>query len=311
MEMLDRGKTEEGLSILEEATKLDPRNAEYAIRAGQVHFQQGNYEQARDLAYPWTRKRRSDPRAWQLYGNSLDLLGNAALALDAYNAGIKKHPRAGFLYMEKGIVAWEQGDQGSALTYWETGIAQQPGFSGNYYWASKGFAVTQNYLWAAIFGELFLNLERGTERTEEISRLLYETYQAAIVGNADSLKVIDFMPEVTGTEFDRRFEETFDRSYLPGNAPVSMAQLHSTRNLFLSHWFEESHRYYPNALFEWQRKLQMDGRLEAYDYWLFFDGDQEEFAAWQSTHREALAEFEEWFTWNKLTVDYKSWPARK
>lgn len=318
MELVSKAQFSEGADLLEQAAKLDPRNSDYAIRAGQIRFDLGDYERAKALAYPWTQRRRSDPRAWQLYGNSLDLMGHPDLAMDAYNDGIKKFPRSGFLYMEKGIVAWHKEDITAAQTYFEAGIRAQSEYAGNYYWAAKAFAGTEERLWAVIYGELFLNMERGTERTKEISALLYATYADAIGWTEDSVTVMKFSAYAKEKAaiapgkscFESQFETTFDRSWLPGKAPVSIGQLHRTRDLFLSNWFEASHRKYPNALFSWLRELQLEGRLEAYNYWLFFDGNEAEFAAWQADHAGDLLTFEEWFAWNKMPILLKNWPKR-
>ena len=312
MEEIAHGNLEAGAVLLERAVRLDPKQPEYAVQAGQARFQLGEYAAAGSLIKPWLFNPNADPRVFQLYGNCMDLQDHPDSAALYYQLGIDRFPRAGILYMEYGIVLQQEGAIAAAQELWEAGIEKQPEFSGNYYWATKSLAQRKDRLWALQYGELFLNLERGTERTNEISQLLYQTYLDAIQWDADSNLVIAFseqqhqetIPRLR--EFGKRVDREFSYCVLPTRGAMSLHKLHQARFLFISRWYGGYHRAYPNALFHWLSVLQKKGKMEAYDYWLFFDGNPEEFAQWEAQYANQYQEFEDWFAWHKFPISKRN-----
>ena len=68
-----------------------------------------------------------------------------------------------------------------AIPYYEKGIEMAPEYPSNYYRLARIYCNSENEIWGVIYGEIFMNLERNTQRTREISALLYQTYQKALV----------------------------------------------------------------------------------------------------------------------------------
>jgi hypothetical protein len=68
--------------------------------------------------------------------------------------------------------------------------------------------------------------------------------------------------------------------------------------------YQESH---PNILFDYQQKIADAGHLEAYNYWVFSQGDSEMFNTWQKSNKKKWDNFLQWFTENgmKLSADYR------
>src|SRR5690606_10686824 len=107
-------------------------------------------------------------------------------AIQVYEDGLKKFPLSGKLYLERGTMELKREDLDAALKYYEMGIKVDPNFPSNYYWASRIYSYTTETVWTLIYGELFMNLERNTKRTAEISKLLYDTYVESIQIDSDT-----------------------------------------------------------------------------------------------------------------------------
>ncbi len=71
-------------------------------------------------------------------------------------------------------------DYNKALTYFEKGIEVAPNYSSNYYWCARLYCNSTEEVWGMIYGEIFMNLERNSKRTAEISKLLFDTYKKEI-----------------------------------------------------------------------------------------------------------------------------------
>ena len=93
-----------------------------------------------------------------------------------YKAGLKKFPKSGVLYSEYGDMLTQYDNTHGAIVQWEKGISADPNYSSNYYYAAKYYADPTNVLWSSIYGEIFVNLESLTKRTEEIKTLLLKDY---------------------------------------------------------------------------------------------------------------------------------------
>ena len=53
-----------------------------------------------------------------------------------------------------------------ALNYYEKGIEIDPKFPSNYYRAALLYDYSDHEIWGLIYGELFMDLEPNTKRTE-------------------------------------------------------------------------------------------------------------------------------------------------
>ena len=66
----------------------------------------------------------------------------------------------------------------------------------NYYRAARIYCVTNEELWGMLYGEIFMNLERGSNRTAEISKLLYDTYKREIKFTSDTSYSVSFASSI-------------------------------------------------------------------------------------------------------------------
>ena len=96
-----------------------------------------------------------------------------------------------------GNVHWGKEEYGKALSYYEKGIEVDPKFSSNYYRATLIYCGSSEKLWGLIYGEVFMNIERNSKRTAEISKLLYDTYKKEIKITDETSMTCSFCQQMT------------------------------------------------------------------------------------------------------------------
>nr|GFC49048.1 hypothetical protein [Tanacetum cinerariifolium] len=159
IKLMDEGKLDESIALLQEARRLDPARSTYSYELSYAYYQQKKYSQAIELAEPLLKLPDANDRTFELLGNIYDNNGNAAKAIDTYEAGLRKFPKSGRLQLELGIM----------------------------YMGDKNEEV-----WGMLYGELFMNLERNSTRTAEISKLLYDTYKSQITFKGHDTTAVSF-----------------------------------------------------------------------------------------------------------------------
>src|SRR4030095_3920321 len=180
IKLMDGGKVDESLTLLEEAFKLDPHDITIPYEAAYAHTLKKDYKKSIEILERLKSHKDATDIFYQLLGNAYDYDKQEEKALSTYQDGLKRFPKSGRLYLEQGIVYLNKEDYNKALSMYEKGIEVAPHFPSNYYWASKIFCNSDNEVWGLIYGEIFMNLERNSRRTAEISKLLYDTYKQGI-----------------------------------------------------------------------------------------------------------------------------------
>ncbi|MEO6830603.1 MAG: tetratricopeptide repeat protein, partial [Chitinophagaceae bacterium] len=256
-------------------------------------------------------------RAYQALGNAYDFNNQPAKAIETYEKGLKRFPDAGELYLERGNMDLFKKDYENALSYYEQGIKLDPKFPSNYYWASKLYYSSSEEVWGMIYGEIFMNLERNSKRTAEISKLLFDTYKSGIQFTSDTSMTVSFSQSIIldseALKESGKFKLPFGTGCyemnlmlaLVGESKVDLASLDRIRTGFLERYFGgDNAKDYPNALFNFQKTVKNAGHLEAYNYWVLMKGDEEGFRNWRSKNEGKWTSFVDWFTKNGLELDY-------
>lgn len=310
IQLMDDGNFDESIKLLKQAEKLDPNNYVYQYEIGYAFYVQEDYKNAVKTSEKVIKYETATDMCYQMLGNSYDMAGNPEKAIEAYIKGIEKFPNSGRLYLELGNM---QNDLTRALQYYEKGIEVDPTYPSNYYRAAKLFLENSDQeVWGMIYGEIFLNLERTTDRTDEISKMLYDTYKNEIKITSDTSYSVSFCKNSTISPpaedeitlpFGMIYENILLFSIINIDS-INLLSLNSIRTNFLNLYFEKGfNKEYPNVLFDWQKTIEENGFLESYNYWLMMIGNEDEFYIWHEINKYKFSDFVDWFNENQIEID--------
>lgn len=315
IKLMDNGEIEKSIKLLEEAKKLDPKNIDYPYEIAYAHYLKKDYKTAIKILEPIKNHADANDRVFQLLGNSYSMNGQREKAINAYEQGLKKFPNSGKLFLELGNVEMFVKEYGKALDFYEKGIYVDPKFPSNYFWAAKIYCGSSEEVWGMIYGEIFMNLERNSKRTAEISKLLFDTYQREIEFTDDSSFSVSFSKNNVININDLKdpnnfkipfgvgvYEPTLMLSMLTVNS-VNITTLNIIRSTFVDIYFTNGYdKTHPNALFSYQKQVKEAGHFEAYNHWILMKGDETAFAKWQNENKEKWDSFLKWFRENGLKI---------
>lgn len=320
VELMDEGKINEAILKLEEAINLDPKNSNYYYEIAVGYYRLGEYKECLGILNALMKKKKPVGRYYQLIGNTLAKLNQLDEAILTYEEGLNKFPDAAYLMYELGLANLNKNKFNQAIIYFENGIKTDPSFSLNYYWASKMFLNSNQGVWGIMYGEAFMNIERGTDRTEEISKLIYDKYKTEIHINNENNYTLSFsnntpiaFEEIRKYDlpFENRIFEPLLLKSLKGEKEITIASLYRIRERYLDYYFNEKFDLiYNQPVLNYQLKIKQLGFFEAYNYWLFLKGDDPEFRKWLSENEEKWEQFINWFQLNPMEISKKNFLSR-
>lgn len=309
---MDEGKFDESLEILAEAKKIEPSNYDVNYEIGYANYALKRYSDVIKIMKKLLKHERLTFHVYQLMGNSYDLMGKPENALKTYDNGLEIFPNSGSLYLEKGNIYWMQKEYGKALAEYEMGIQKEPTFSSNYFRASILYASGSQEMYAMIYGEIFMNIERSSKRTKETGERLYKIYKTEIKIKSAAEFSVSFCNatmEVSADEFSMPFCMIYEPTLilaLTGQTEISLESLNTIRENFINIYYSSEHnKKYPIVLFDYHKKIQDAGHFEAYNYWILKAGDEEEYAKWKSDPENGIKwdAFIDWFIENPMEVN--------
>lgn len=305
------------LRKLEKAIALDGDNMSYITRKAQVYCISEDYASAITLMKPVVRSKKCNATGFQVYGNALDMMGKPDEALDVYQAGLKRFPGTGLLYMEMGITEYGRNNDSVALWWWKEGMQSDDDFPNNYYWAAKVMAEQDDYLGALLNAEIFMSLDRQvSERSKEMSRLIYEAYRKSFHLSSFNQPYFDFThrgeallltePRNAGEAIEAAYNIALDDTL----HDLPLTYLPALRAAFRDAWKTHfaGRYYYPLA--DWETVVTTDGHLTAYIWWLLYDAAPDVFMNWYNANENEYDAFEIWFIRKPLSI-YLHAPPRK
>ncbi len=304
IKLMDENKFNESIKLLEESEKLDPNNFDYAYEKAYAYYLQKDYEKAINILEKSQNYKNVNYQLYQLVGNAYDLLGKPEKAIESYDLGISKFPNKGALFLEKGVVYEYSKKYDEAISSYKQGIDIDPKHTSNYYRLSKLYLQSNNKVPGLIYGEIFMNLERTTKRTLEISKLLFDGYKNAIIFVDDKTKKIDFCEVVIDAqkfEKDKKlpFCMIFGKNILialTGVQKMDLDNLAKVRNEFLKLYIEKDYKDYPNFLLSYLKKVFDNNHFNAYNHYVFQMGAKDEFKSWQEKNEDEYEKFVDWYT---------------
>ncbi|HSC39288.1 MAG TPA: hypothetical protein VLD19_15500, partial [Chitinophagaceae bacterium] len=230
--------------------------------------------------------------------------------------GLEKFPGAGELYLELGNMYVATKEYGKAIVYYENGIKADPAFPSNYYWAAKLYCSSKEEVWGMLYGEIFINLERNSKRTREISKLLFDTYKSQIKfsskGDSSSVNFSQAVIDASEIKDPKNFKIPFSWGVyarilvmsIISEKQIDLSSLNRIRTRFIELYFQgDDSKKYPNVLFDYEQSMIKAGHFETYNHWLLSEGDRDAFKQWQAANMDKWTAFAKWFTDNKLQID--------
>lgn len=100
------------------------------------------------------------------------MAGDRKRAVKTYEKGLRENPDAGRLYLELGNIAYAERQYDRALACYRRGATVDPAHPSNYRSLALLYAISTEPVWTLVWGELFMNLERGSGRTSAMSETL-------------------------------------------------------------------------------------------------------------------------------------------
>ena len=310
------GKFDEAIILFNEAQKLDPENINYPYEMAYAYAGKKEYKKTSKILEKLLDHKDVHAKVYQALGNAYDYQGNAKKAIDMYEKGIKKFPNSGENYLELGNMNIVKNEYNKALSYYEKGIEVDPKFPSNYYWASKMYCNSDEEVWGMIYGEIFMNLERNSNRTAEISKLLFDTYKNEIKFTSDTSFGVSFSKVAIFSIDDINDPKEFKLPFGQGayemtlmmavldEKSIDINSLDNIRTRFIELYFNgENAKNYPNILFDYQQKVMNAGHIEAYNHWILMKGDENGFEKWYSENETKWDGFTKWFSDNQMQLD--------
>ncbi|WBX98488.1 tetratricopeptide repeat protein [Chryseobacterium gambrini] len=312
VKLIDQSKFDEGIAILQECEKIDPSEYTYPYEIAYALLQKKDYKNA----ISQLEKIKSYPTIqadyYQLLGNSYDYDNNPEKAIATYDEGLKKFPNSGRLYLEKGVI-YEYDQPEEAIKIYEKGINVDPTYPSNYYRVSNLYLKSNNKLPGLIYGEIFINLERTTKRTQEMSKKLYQTYKDAIDIKDEKSNTVSLCKVISvdvnsinknKVPFCIMFEASMMLSTL-GQKEFTFESFAKIRSNFLKEYSARLKKDHPNVLLDYFRKMEDHQVFNAYNHYVFQIGDENAFTKWQESNQAEYQKFVEWYTAdeNDLKID--------
>lgn len=317
--MMEHGEFDKSRLLLLDVLSREPDNVTCIYEIAFSYSMQKNYRDALKYVEPLLATTKSTDQHFELAGNCYDYLGEPQKAIEVYSKGFERFPKSGRLCLELGVMFAKQQQYVTALSHFERGIVVDPMYPSNYYWASRLYLSSTEGVWGMIYGEIFVNLERNTQRTREISKLLFDSYKQRIKINNDTSGTVSFSKVTTLTVSDGTDTSSMKLPYgigvyepvlgmsLLSFRPITINRLDTIRTNFLDNYirlgFDKS---YPNVLFAFQEQIKEAGHLEAYNHWVLMKGDEESFRDWKEKNQQKLDAFNGWFQTHRMFIDERT-----
>jgi len=282
-----QGDFDNAIIVLTRALQTDKNNMDMQKDLIMAYYYNKNYSKALEGVEALLDRDDADVVSFQIAGNVYKALEEIKECDKMYKKGLKKFPKSGPLYSEYGELLWAQKDY-DAIKQWEKGIQTDPTYAGNYYNAALYYSYTQDKVWSLVYGEIFVNMESLTERSNSMKQLLYQGYKEKLFAGANMMEGQD----KNKNQFSKSFMECMSRQSSLANNGLSTEILTMVRTRFILEWFDKYAGRFPYKLFDYQRQLIQEGMFAAYNQWLF--GTVENLPAydnWIKTHYEEYKNF--------------------
>lgn len=282
---MNQGSLDSAEYYLDKALLLSPGQLD--MLEDQVYLQilKRDFAKALKLGQPLVNRPDAGIKTFQVVGMVYKEIADYKAGKKLYEQALLKFPNSGLLYTEFGDMYSIMNKRSDAIKVWEKGIEMDPGYSGNYYYATMYYAENNNPVWALLYGETFVNLESLSHRTAEIKGVITELYKKISQPGFLISKNNPFAFAVAGT---------FSKQPSLNMGNVTVTALTSMRMGFIKDWYQQHNSRFPFRLFEYHDQLIKEGLFEAYNQWLFGSSlNADAYTAWADTNKEKVKTFQE------------------
>ena len=281
------GDFDNAILILSRALQNDQKNLSLMKDLAMAYYYKRDFAKARDVVETMLDHDDADVITYQIGGNVYKALEEVKEADRMYKKGLKKFPKSGPLYSEYGELLWATKNY-DAINQWEKGIKEDPSFAGNYYNAALYYFYTKDKVWTIIYGEIFVNMESLTERSNAMKQLLLDAYKEKLFSHTD----MTAGEEKNKNEFEKAYLGVMNKLSNLANKGITTESLTMIRTRFILDWYNTHAKKFPFRLFDYHQQLIKEGMFEAYNQWLF--GTVENLPAynnWTKNHTDAYIKF--------------------
>ncbi|MCX6209000.1 MAG: hypothetical protein NTZ59_05725 [Bacteroidetes bacterium] len=256
--LMKEGDYENATLVLYKLLLNEPNNIAAQKDYAFANYYKKDYKKSIEIAKQLIKDSTTDDQIYQILGMNYKALGLTKDCNKTYREAIVKFNNAGFFYNEIGELFFAQNQTDSAVKYWEKGIESDPNYATNYYNAAMYYSRYSQPFWAAIYGEVFVNLESYTVKTAEVKQAIIDAYRKILYQSSLSIN--------SKNKFEKKVIETIGNT----NETLIVNTLTAIRTKFILSWFyEKNNETLPYKLFEHQRFLIQQGMFDAYNQWLF------------------------------------------
>jgi len=302
-EALSNGEFANAIMLYAQAIRIAPDNVMLRRDLAYTYFLSGNKQKALEIIEPVVNSDMADEQTYQVASAIEAALGNSNKASRLINTGLKKFPQSGILYNAKGNLAMNEKKGGkNAIDAWQEGISADPAYHGNYYSAAKYYQANGMPVWAALYAEIYVNLDLHSPKSIEMKKLITDAYQQLFapenIGGLPEFNNNSGKQPATSSS-QRSFSGAYKATMLHNSIVISgglmTERLIMLRTRFILDWNRNYTDQYFFTLFSYHDKLLRTGNFDAYNQWLFGAADNsQQFGIWIKANQETYARFEQW-----------------
>ena len=307
VELMDNGMPETAIDIIETLIKVYPDNYDIMYELGYAYNVTGDYDKLLKLCNQLKKHPMANFQVYQMEGNTLDYMGKRKEAIKAYNEGLKRFPDAGLLYVEQAIISEHEQNYDQAVMLYEKAIEVEPDLASPYYHLAKLYAMSTEPVWALLYGEVARLLEPSNNRSNEMSKLMYDIYQDHIQFDNEQGTINSTLTEthtinvnqdtsVVEIPLPLGYEMAMLRS-LAGVTSLDLKNLVEVKRRFTEEFHEMYKDYYDVPILDFDYKVFKNGYWEPYCMWLLQKGDEKAYEQWLEND-SASAAMDAFITWS-------------
>jgi tetratricopeptide (TPR) repeat protein len=293
-QFMQQGDFANAVLVLNRALEAAPGNIDVVKDLTLAYYFQNESAKALTIIKPLLDRDEADEQCFQIAANLYKQLVLPKESDKLYRKALKKYPESGPLYNDFGELLWAQQDY-NAIKQWEKGIETDPGFSKNYYNASKYYYLTADVVWTIYYAEIFINIEPLSNKATEIRNILLDSYKKLFAGSS-----LPTAKAANPGQFEKWYSASMGKQSAAANFGINTESLTMIRTRFLLDWFAGAAASMPVKLFEYHRQLLQEGMFEAYNQWLF--GPAQNLAAYQNWVNNNAAAYNEFSRFQKGRV---------